>query len=449
MIRGQAINWPSREMHSRVWALAWPMMLSNITVPLVGLVDSAVVGHLDDPRHLGAVAVGATLFTTIYWAFGFLRMGTTGLVAQAVGRNDGDRNRTLLAQGIIFALVLALAMVLLQWPLLNVGLQLMGAEAEVLDSASDYAYTRIYGAPAALINYVIIGWFVGNQNTRVPLYLLTLVNLVNLALDLLFVMGFGWGAQGVAAATLVAEYAGLVAGLYFVARQLKLVDGQIKQELLTRLEAYRALIRVNRYLFIRTALLLFMFAFFTSQGARISTEVLSANALLLNFLMLISHALDGFAHASEAGCGRYAGANDKPGFYEAVFSAAIWSLVFALALTMIFYLFGEPILGLMTDIDTVMAIAVDYLPWIWVLPIIAVGSYLLDGVLIGTTQTRAMQQIMLITVLLVFLPLWWITQPLENTGLWLTFTLAFVARGLTGLYYYIKFTREERWFNAD
>lgn len=443
------INWPSRRMHRKVWALAWPMMLSNITVPLVGLVDSAVVGHLDDPRHLGAVAIGATLFTSIYWAFGFLRMGTTGLVAQAVGREDGDANRTLLAQGAIFALMLALTMVLLQWPLITLGLHLMGPEADVAGSASGYAFIRIYGAPAALINYVIIGWFVGNQNTRVPLYLLTLINLVNLLLDLLFVLGFDWGAQGVAAATLVAEYSGLLAGLYFVARQLQWIEGRLDRRLLTRIGAYASIIRVNRYLFIRTALLLFMFAFFTSQGARISTEVLSANALLLNFLMLISHALDGFAHATEAGCGRYAGAKDRPGFYAAVFSAAIWSLVTALALMLIFFLFGEAILGLMTDIDSVIAIALDYLPWVWVLPLIAVGSYLLDGVLIGTTQTRAMQQIMLITVLLVFLPLWWLTQSLGNTGLWLSFTLAFVARGLAGLYYFIKFTREERWFHAN
>ncbi|HSG04261.1 MAG TPA: MATE family efflux transporter [Marinobacterium sp.] len=441
------INWPDRQMHRRVWTLAWPMMLSNITVPLVGLVDSAVVGHLEDPRHLGAVAVGATLFTSIYWAFGFLRMGTTGLVAQAVGRDDNRANRTLLLQGGIFALTLALLMLLLQWPLITLGLGLMGPEADVQSTSADYAFIRIYGAPAALINYVIIGWFVGNQNTRIPLYLLTLINLVNLLLDLLFVWGFGWGAQGVAIATLIAEYAGLAAGSMFVLRHLKLIGGATDAASLTKLEAYTKLVRVNRHLFIRTALLLFMFAFFTSQGARLSTEVLSANALLLNFLMLISHALDGFAHASEAGCGRYAGAKDSKGFYAAVFSAALWSILFALGLTLIFVLFGELILSLMTGIEPVYALAVEYLPWVWLLPLIAVGSYLLDGVLIGTTQTRAMQQIMIFTVVCVFLPLWWLTQELGNTGLWLSFTLAFVARGAAGLYFFLKFTRENRWFS--
>lgn len=443
------INWPDRQMHRRVWSLAWPMMLSNITVPLVGLVDSAVVGHLDDPRHLGAVAIGATLFTSIYWAFGFLRMGTTGLVAQAVGRDDSAANRTLLFQGSMFALALALIMLLLQWPLLSIGLSLMGPEADVQGAATDYAFTRISGAPAALINYVIIGWFVGNQNTRVPLYLLTLINLVNLVLDLLFVWGFGWGAQGVAAATLIAEYTGLAAGIWFVAQHLKLIGGSADRGALTQLQAYAKLVRVNRYLFIRTMLLLFMFAFFTAQGARLGTETLSANALLLNFLMLISHALDGFAHATEAGCGRFAGAKDSKGFYAAVFSAALWSLVFALGLTLVFVLFGELILSMMTGIEPVHSLAVAYLPWVWVLPLIAVGSYLLDGVLIGTTQTKAMQQIILITVLFVFLPLWWLTQGLGNTGLWLSFTLAFIARGLVGLYYYMKFTREDRWFTQQ
>ncbi len=199
-------------MNRQVWALAWPMLLSNITVPLVGLVDSAVVGHLDDPKHLGAVAVGAMLFTTIYWAFGFLRMGTTGLVAKAFGRDNGAQNKTLFAQAGVLALILGLGMWLLQQPLLTLGLNWMGPEASVHSTAREYADIRIFGAPAALFNYVLIGWFVGNQNTRVPLILLTVINLINLVLDLIFVMGFGWGAGGVAAATICAEYSGSILG---------------------------------------------------------------------------------------------------------------------------------------------------------------------------------------------------------------------------------------------
>lgn len=432
--------------HRQVWALAWPLLLSNITVPLVGLVDSAVVGHLDDPKHLGAVAIGATLFTSIYWAFGFLRMGTTGLVAQAYGRDDLNRNRTLLAQASIFALLLALLLVVFQYPIIRLGLFLMGPESNLLPIADSYATIRIWGAPASLLNYVLIGWFVGNQNTRVPLIILTLINSINLTLDLIFVWGFGWGASGVAAATLVAEYSGLIAGCFFAAHELKRLGGKTDIELLSKFSAYAELIRVNRYLFVRTALLLFMFAFFTAQGARLGTDVLSANALLLNFLMLISHALDGFAHASEANCGRYAGAKDRGRFYGSVVSAAVWSLFFALALAFMFIIFGEQILGLMTSIEPVLVLAREYLVWIWVLPLIAVWSYLLDGILIGTTQVRAMQTIILISVLLVFLPVWWITRDLGNTGLWIAFLLAFLARGLVGLGYFIKFSKEGAWF---
>ncbi len=439
----------NRQRHHQIWSLAWPMLLSNISVPLVGLVDSAVVGHLDDPRHLAAVALGATLFTSIYWAFGFLRMGTTGLVAQAHGRDDADQNRTLLTQSQLFALILAFGLIILQYPIITTGLWLMGPDPNLLPLADSYATIRIWGAPAALLNYVLIGWFVGNQNTRIPLILLTLTNSVNLLLDLLFVWGFGWGASGVATATLIAEYTGLLVGLGFALPMSRALGGTIDTQLLRRFSGYAELVRVNRYLFVRTALLLFMFAFFTAQGARLGTEVLSANALLLNFLMLISHALDGFAHASEAVCGRYAGAKDRDSFYSSVASAALWSLIFALGLTAVFVLFGDLILNLMTGIDSVKQLASTYLPWVWVLPLIAVGSYLLDGILIGTTQVKAMQQILILTVLFVFLPVWWITRDLGNTGLWIAFLCAFIARGLAGLYYYLKFSREGTWFRID
>lgn len=435
-------------MHQRVWALAWPMLLSNITVPLLGLVDSAVVGHLDDPKHLGAVAIGATLFTTIYWAFGFLRMGTTGLVAQAVGRQDGSANRTFLAQATLIALGLGSLMWLAQIPILTLGLEWMGADPDVHETARSYADIRIFGAPAALFNYVLVGWFVGNQDTRSPLIIMTVVNLINLVLDLLFVLGFGWGAEGVASATLIAEYAGVILGLVLIKRHLKVIDGAILPNALRQLSAYRDIFTVNKYLFVRTASLLFMFAFFTSQGARLGTDILSANALLLNFLMLISHALDGFAHAAEAICGRYAGAKDRDKFYRAMKSSALWSLVFALGLTLTFLLGGHFILSLMTSIESVLAVAHDYLIFIWVLPVIAVWSYFQDGVLVGTTQSKAMLQIMVVTVFGTFLPLWWLTQGLGNTGLWLSFTAAFLVRALMGFWIFHRYNQRGVWFSA-
>lgn len=438
--------WRDWSMHQRVWALAWPMLLSNITVPLLGLVDSAVVGHLDDPKHLGAVAIGATLFTTVYWAFGFLRMGTTGLVARAVGRNNDSANRTLLAQASIIALSLGTLMWVIQVPMITLGLDWMGADPDVQVTARAYADIRIFGAPAALFNYVLVGWFVGNQNTRAPLIMMTAVNLINLVLDLVFVWGFHWGAEGVASATLIAEYSGVALGLYLMRSRLRGMTGHILPNQLRTLSAYRELFSVNKYLFIRTASLLFMFAFFTSQGARIGTDTLSANALLLNFLLLISHALDGFAHAAEAICGKYAGANDRSRFYRAMKSSALWSIVFALLLSSIFVVGGEHILRIMTDIEPVLVIANRYLPFIWLLPLIAVWSYLQDGVLVGTTQSKAMLQIMIVTVFVVFLPLWWLLQGDGNTGLWIAFVAAFAARAMVGFWIFHRYNREGTWF---
>lgn len=440
------IFWRDWSMHQRVWALAWPMLLSNITVPLLGLVDSAVVGNLDDPKHLGAVAIGATIFTTVYWAFGFLRMGTTGLVARAVGRQNGSANRTLLAQASIIALCLGAFMWAIQVPMLSLGLEWMGAEADVHETARGYADIRILGAPAALFNYVLVGWFVGNQDTRAPLIMMTVVNLINLILDLIFVWVFHWGAEGVAYATVIAEYAGVGLGLYLMKHRLRGVSGHVLTDQLRTLSAYRELFSVNKYLFIRTASLLFMFAFFTSQGARIGTDTLSANALLLNFLLLISHALDGFAHAAEAICGKYAGANDRPRFYRAMNSSAFWSVIFAILLSITFMVAGKQILRVMTDIESVLVIAHAYLPFIWLLPLIAVWSYFQDGVLVGTTQSKAMLHIMVVTVFIVFLPVWWATQHLGNIGLWIAFVSAFTARAFMGFWIFHRYNRDGTWF---
>jgi MATE family multidrug resistance protein len=336
----------------------------------------------------------------------------------------------------------------LQQPLLTLGLNWMGPEASVHSTAREYADLRIFGAPAALFNYVLIGWFVGNQNTRVPLILLTVINLINLVLDLLFVMGFGWGASGVAAATICAEYSGSILGLFLALKMVRELGGRVNSEALTHLRGYSDLFQVNKYLFVRTASLLFMFAFFTAQGARLGTDTLSANAILLNFLMLISHALDGFAHAAEAVCGRYAGAGQRDKFYEAVKACTRWSIIFALLLSLVFVVGGHQILKMMTDIESVLEVAYEYLPFIWLLPLIAVWSYLQDGILVGTTQSKAMLKIMLITVFVTFLPVWWITTDMGNTGLWIAFLAAFVARAATGFVIFKRFDRDEVWFKA-
>ena len=438
--------WPHRKLHARIWALAWPMMLSNITVPLLGLVDTAVIGHLPSPHYLGAVAVGSMIFSILYWTFGFLRMGTTGMVAQACGRRDGAANRTLLAQSLLLASLIGVVLILLRLPLTELALRLMEPQPDVLAEAHDYTAIRAFGAPAALCNYALLGWFVGNQNTRIPLILLTVGNSLNMLLDLLFVFGFGMHAGGVALASVIAEWSSLALGLWFCRRLLAGMPGQFQIDSLRRLQAYSALLRVNRYLFVRTITLLFTFAFFTAQGTRQGTDILSANAVLLNFLMLISNALDGFAHATEALSGRTLGRRNLRQFYRTVVSAGLWSLITAVGLTLAFAVAGNSIIALLTDLPSVRAQAAIYLPWLVALPLIAIWSYLLDGVFIGTTQVRAMQNTMLFAVICVFLPVWWLTRPLENHGLWIAFLSFFAARGLSAIWVYWRISARRGWF---
>ncbi|KDE41378.1 DNA-damage-inducible protein F [Nitrincola lacisaponensis] len=436
---------PNRATHKQVWQLAWPMMLSNITVPLLGLVDTAVMGHLPDPRYLAAIAVGGMLFTVVYWTFGFLRMGTTGLVAQSFGREDGDAIRRYLMQSLLIATTLGLLIWLLRQPLIELALQLAGAAPDVIEEARRYAQIRAWGAPAVLCNFVLLGWFVGNQNTRIPLLLLTITNLLNILLNLLLVFGLGMRAEGVALGTVIAEYTSLLLGLWLCRGLLQRTAGQFQWPALLRLADYVALFHVNRYLFVRTLLLLFCFAFFTAQGARMGTDIVAANAVLLNFLVLISNALDGYAHATEALAGRALGRQKRREFYTLILSATLWSLISAGLMTLFFWLAGDLLIHALTGLPEVRETASRYLPWLIALPLLAVWSFLLDGVFIGTTQVKAMQNTMIISVLLMFLPLWWLSQPLGNHGLWLAFCSLFLARGITGGYVYWQLVRHNRW----
>lgn len=446
MIRALKRHWPTPDTHREVWALAWPMMLSNITVPLLGLVDTAVIGHLEDSKHLGAVALGAIIFSILYWAFGFLRMGTTGMTAQAYGREDGDSNRRLLAQSLLLAAAIGIMILLLQQPIITLALHLLDASPEVSAEARSYAEIRILGAPAVLCNFALLGWFVGNQNTRIPLLLLLSCNLLNMLLDIVAVYGFGMHADGIALATVCAEYASLLLGLFLSRRILSRTGGVWAPKRFICLRDYRHLIMVNHYLFVRTLCILFAIAFFTAQGAQQGTDILSANAVLLNFLLLISNGLDGFAHATEALAGRSKGQGNLKRFYQLVSSACIWSLITAALFTLLFWLGGQPIIHLLTDIEQVRAIATCYLPWIMLLPLVGVWSFLLDGIFVGTTQVKAMRDTMLFSVFLVFMPVWYLTQPLGNHGLWLAFILLFLARGLSGGYVYLRLCKQQRWF---
>ena len=406
------------------------MILSNISVPLLGMVDTGVTGHLDSPTYLGAVAIGSTIFGFLYTGMNFLRMGTTGIAAQRFGANDNDGLRVALGQAIIVAVLTGLVLLALQIPIGVWAIPLFGAEIDVETSALVYFSIRIWSAPGTLANYVLIGWFLGLQNARVPLLIFLTINITNIVLDLVFVIGLGMQVDGVALASVIAEYSGLLVGLGFAVHALRNRDGHWPLARLFNARAYSAFFAINSHLFIRTMALMFTFAFVTAQGARLGPLVLAANAVLMNLQHLTAFGLDGIAHAAEALVGKAVGQGRRDILERSVSLSLKWSLYFALGFCVAYALLGAPLVRLLTDLPLVRETALTYLPWLVISPAISVWSFLYDGVYVGATQARAMRNIMVFSTVLVFVPAWFVLQGLGNHGLWLAFTLFMASRGV-------------------
>ena len=438
-------DWRHRPTHRRVWALAAPMILSNISVPLVALVDSTVIGHLPHAHQLGAVAVGASLYTFLAWAMGFLRMGATGFAAQAAGRGDGAALRQILLQGLLLAMGLALLLGMIGVPLSGMALQLMQPSAELDQMTRAFFHTRLLGLPAALASFALVGWFLGTQNARAPLAILLSTNLVNIALNLWFVLSLDWGVVGSARASVIAEWTGALIGLAMTRPALRAYPGQIAWQALRRWQSWRPLLAVNRDIFIRSLALQSVFFLITVQGARLGDATVAANALLLNGLLLTAHALDGLAHAVEALCGHAIGAHDRRALRRSLVVACGWSLLASLGFAALFLLAGHLFVEMQTNIPEVRQTAFIYLPYLAALPLIAVWSYLLDGLFIGATRAREMRNGMLLSVLML-LPFAWALSGFGNHGLWLTFLLFMALRSLTLAAFAWHLEKTDGWF---
>lgn len=421
----------ARTLNRRVWQLTGPIMLANLSVPLLGAVDTAVMGHLPEAFYLGAVAVGATIVHFIFWGFGFLRMGTAGLAAQAYGAKDGLEIRVVLARAGLLGVALGAALLLLQWPIAQIGLTLFEASDQVEDLAETYFFIRIWSAPAVLVNYAIVGWFIGVQNTRAVMILQVFMNGLNIILDLWFVLGLGWDVAGVAAATVIAEFTALALGVLMVRRELRRIPGSWQGMNLRDADKIQKLVAVNRDIFIRTACLMFAFAFFTARGAKLGDNTLAANAVLIQFQQFLSFGLDGFAHAAEALVGGAVGAKDRRTLRLAVKICGLWAAVIAAAYTLVYAVGGPVIIGWLTDLEAVRALSGEFLIWVIISPIISVWSFTLDGVFIGATRTAEMRNGMIIS-LAIYLAAVFVLQPvLGNHGLWLAFTIFMAARAVT------------------
>ena len=417
-------------------AIALPMILSNITVPLLGLVDTAVVGHLSDAYFLGGVAVGSTMVAFIFSLAGFLRMTTTGVTAQACGVGSVRLQLESLVHGLVIALGISFLLLLFHPLIGDYGLLLCGGSVEVGQYARQYFDIRIFSAPAVLSNLVLLGWMLGMQNARGPMWHLMLTNSVNIVLDVWFVFGLEWDVAGVAWASVIADYCGVMIGGFFVYKMMA-KDGILVDVAVLKFwhqwQALRPLLLINRDIFLRTLCLALCFAFMTFQGARLGDDVVAANAILLNFLMLVSFALDGVAYGVEALVGKAYGGGDDHRMRQAIGAASVWSLLFAVLFTALFMFCGEGLVSLMSDIDRVRQVAAVYLPWMMVLPFISVWCFLLDGVFIGLTRAKDMRDATFLAALLGFLLPWAIAHygfALANHALWLAMCGFMLLRGV-------------------
>lgn len=417
--------------HQQIWAIAGPMILANLSTPILGMVDTAVMGHLNSPVYLGAVALGSMVFTFLFWGFGFLRMVTTGLTSQVSEYGSQQQTESVLVQSGLLASGIAIALLVLQWPIAHIAFSLIDGSADVLSQAEEYFYVRIWSAPATLLNYAIMGWFIGNSASRSALAMAIVINVTNIVFDLIFVNGLEMTSSGVALASVIAEFTGLIFATYLLAKrgfQWRKVDipQAIKQFVKQRHQ-----LAIHGNFMLRTLCLIFSFAFFTNQGAQHGDVILAANMVLLNFITFMAYVLDGFANATEVMTGKAIGRNDKIMLKASLVMNGQWALAVAALFSLVYFLVHSNIINLLTDIEAVATYADNYSLWIVIAPLLAVWSYLFDGLFVGATLGKEMRNAMIFSVFICYLPAWYLLQSFENHGLWAALMVLFIARAIS------------------
>ncbi len=425
-------------MNRQIIRLALPNIITNITVPLLGIVDLALMGHLDNPVYIGAIALGSTIFNVVYSSFSFLRMGSSGMTSQAFGGNKMEEVSLVLQRSLLLGLGMAVLLLLFQYPIQWVALKLLDGSSGVKILARQYFYIRILAAPATLGLYAFYGWYLGVQNAIIPMILAIVVNIVNIALNFLFVRWFGMKSDGVAWASVIAQYSGLLlAGVFFLIR-FKQYHIRFSFKQMVEARAMKRFFGVNSDIFIRTVMLWFVLAFFTSRSAKSGDIILAINTLLFQLFYFFSYFADGFAYAAEALTGKAKGARKFDEMKEVVKGVFRWGWVIALAFTII-YAFGlNAIMRILSDNYHLLNMAKPYYVWIVIIPLISIAAFNWDGIFIGATASRAMRNISIIVSLLVFLPSYYLTRSVwGNHGLWFAFDLFMLARGV-GMWLYAK-----------
>ena len=416
-------------MNRKILQLAIPSIVSNITVPLLGLVDVAIVGHLGSASYIGAIAVGGMLFNMIYWIFGFLRMGTSGMTAQVYGKRDLTEVVRTLLRTVGVGLLISLGLWILQSPILRGAFVLIDATEEVKRWASLYFNICIWGAPAILGLYGFAGWFIGMQNSRFPMFIAITQNIVNIAASLCFVFVLGMKVEGVALGTLIAQYAGLLMAFALWLKYYKRLKAYIDWNGLWGREAMRRFFSVNSDIFFRTLCLVAVTTFFTSTGARQGDVILAVNTLLMQLFTLFSYIMDGFAYAGEALAGRFIGAKNDVGLRKCIRLLFLWGIGLSLSFTILYALGGKNFLGLLTNDTSVIEASGDYFYWVLAIPLCGFSAFLWDGIFIGATATRQMLYSMLVASGTFFIMYYLFYQSMGNHALWMAFLWYLSLRG--------------------
>lgn len=414
--------------HKEILSLALPAIITNITTPLLSLVDVAIVGHMGNAAYIGAIAIGGSMFNMLYWLFGFLRMGSSGLTAQAYGAGDAAGQSRILRQALLVALLAASVMIILQKPLCDATLRFMEVDRAAGDMAATYFYILIWGAPAVLGNFSICGWLLGMQNSKATMWISIFINLCNITVSCVLVYGFHCGIRGVAAGTLSAQWAGLLLGLWIAMRHYRLPG--LPLAVIVQWQSLKRFFKVNTDIFLRTVCLVAVTIWFTRVGARQGDVMLAVNALLMQFFTLFSFFMDGFAFAGEALTGKYIGRNDYKALHSGIMALCKWGIGIAALFTLLYIAGGDLLLHLLSDDCDVVEMAGDYMKWVFTIPAVGFLAFTWDGIFVGATATRAML-VSMICATVVFFTIYMLLFPsMGNDGLWIAFLAYLLTRGL-------------------
>ena len=427
-----------RTMNKRILDLAVPNIISNISIPLLGIVDMALMGHLESDAYIGAIALGSLIFNFIYWSLGFLRMGTSGFTAQARGRRDLREAILVFSRAAFIALIMSVLLLAFQVPIERLSFLVLKGETRVEELAMTYFRIRVWAAPAALGQFALLGFFLGMQNARLPMVVLVLTNVINILCNFFFVMKLGMGSDGVALGTVIAQYSGLLLAIYFLRKYFGKLFRSWSLQATIQWDKLRHFLLINRDIFIRTMCLVVVFSIFTARSASTDLQnsgdetILAVNSILMQFFMFFSFLIDGFAHASEALTGKFIGAGDKSSLQRSIRLLFVWGTGISLLFTLIYLLGGDVIFRALTNNPEVIANAKPYFFWVVMIPMLSYTAFLWDGIFIGATAGPEMRNAMLISTLLIFFPAYILAGKwMGNHGLWLAFILFMIARGLT------------------